>query len=124
MPIFGQKTSILSKLQYFMSHKSQCPFFPIFHEKVAALIPIFYQKYVYSLKIKNKLLSSPCFVKKTSIHSKTLCSHVICFQVFYEKPPAAKLIFGQKNVNSVKITLYFGSKKSIGCPYFLIFTGK
>ena len=26
-------------------------------------------------------------------------------------------IFGQKNVNSVKNTLYFGPKKSIGCIF-------
>ena len=29
------------------------------------------------------------------------------FQNFYEKPPAVKTIFGQKNVNSLKNTLYY-----------------
>ena len=46
------------------------------------------------------------------------------FLVFYEKSPAVKPIFVKKNVGFVKITLYFGSKKLIGCPSFLIFHGK
>ena len=29
-------------------------------------------------------------------------------------------MIGQKNVNSVKTTLYYGPKKSIGCPFFPI----
>ena len=33
-------------------------------------------------------------------------------------------IFGQKHVNSVKTKLYYGSKKSIGCPLFTIFHEK
>ena len=33
-------------------------------------------------------------------------------------------IFGQKNVNSIKTTLYYGPKKSIGCPFFPIFYEK
>ena len=29
-------------------------------------------------------------------------------------------MIGKKNVNSVKTTLYYGPKKSIGCPFFPI----
>ena len=29
-------------------------------------------------------------------------------------------MIGQKNVNSVKTTLYYGAKKSTGCPFFPI----
>ena len=32
------------------------------------------------------------------------------FQVFYEKPPAVKPIYGQKNFKSVKITLFWARK--------------
>ena len=45
MPIFGRKTSILSKLLYIMGQKSQKDtLFPIFHEQITALIPILCQK--------------------------------------------------------------------------------
>ena len=59
-----------------------------------------------------------------NVHSvkNTLPCHF--FLVFYEKSPAVKPIFGKKTVGFVKITLYFGSKKLIGCPSFLIFHGK
>ena len=33
-------------------------------------------------------------------------------------------IFGQKHVDSVKTTLYYELKKSIGCPFFQIFHEK
>merc|ERR1711973_733062 len=63
------------------------------------------------------------FYEKTSVLSKTMCSHVIFFQVFYEKPRAVKPIYGQKTSNLSKLH-YFGPKKTIGCPSFLIFHGK
>ena len=94
MPIFDQQTSILSKLAYYMSQKSQwdAPF-ANYHEKMSALMPVFCQKNVNSLKKhcshahilsknilsktrrshvffffkKSDLLSCPYFVKKTSI---------------------------------------------------------
>ena len=43
------------------------------------------------------------------------------FHIFNSTPPAAKPIFSQKNVNSVKTIRHLGSKKSIGCPSFPIF---
>ena len=54
------------------------------------------------------------------IPSKTQCSHLIFFN---EKPllPCPYLV---KNVNSVKTTLYYGPKKSIGYPFFRFFTKK
>ena len=51
---------------------------------------------------------------------KTRCSHVLFFQIFNEKLPAVMHMIGQKNVNSVKTTLYYGPKKSIGCLFFPI----
>ena len=45
-PIFDQKTSILSKQHYIMSQRSQYDalFFPISHEKIITLMPIFCEK--------------------------------------------------------------------------------
>ena len=100
---------------------NRMPFFPIFHEKMTFLMPIFYQKNVYSLK--HTMLSSPHFVKKTSILSKTQCSHVIFFKFFMKNPQFHAHIW-PNNFNSVKTTLYFGPKKIIGCPSFLVFTEK
>ena len=56
MPIFGQKTSILSELQYIMGQKSQedAFFFLIFHEKINALTPIFCQYYPERPKIDHQ----------------------------------------------------------------------
>ena len=38
---------------------------------------------------------------------------MLFLQNFQEKIPAVKLIFGQKDINSVKTKLYYGPKKSI-----------
>ena len=38
-----------------------------------------------------------------------------------KKLPSVTLLFGQKNVNSVKTTLYYRQKKS-GCPFFFDFS--
>ena len=46
------------------------------------------------------------------------------FQIFHKKPHPTMPIFGQKNVNFVKTTLYYGPKKSKGCPFFPIFHDK
>ena len=75
----------------------------LFFKEQTALKSMFCQKNVHS--VKNTL---PCHF----------------FLVFYEKSPAVKPIFGKKTVGFVKITLYFGSKKLIGCPSFLIFSRK
>ena len=41
-----------------------------------------------------------------------------------DRHPAIMHIFDRKNSNSVKTELYYGSKKSIECPFFPIFLGK
>ena len=98
-PIFGVKTSILTRLYYIIDQKKSigCLFFlPILQEKIAALMPIFCQKIVQSLK--NTVLS--CYL----------------LQIFI-KNPRVMPIFSQKSVGAVKTTLY-GLKKSIGYPSF------
>ena len=122
MHIFGQNNvnSVKTTLYYGPKKSIGCPFFFQFFTK-KSLLPYFVKKKVHSLK--NTLLLCPYFVKKLSILSKTMLPCHF-FQIFHEKPPAVMPIFGQKNVNSVKITLYYGPKKSIGCPFFPIFHEK
>ena len=67
---FCQKYNIL-----WAPRVNRMQFFPIFLEKITALMPIFRQKNYHSLKIT--LPSCPNFVKKTSIFSKKLCYDVI-----------------------------------------------
>ena len=70
MPIFGQKTSILSKLHNIMGQKKLigCTFFSDFHEKIDAPIPIFCQKNVRSQK--NTMLSCLYILKKRPFYQK------------------------------------------------------
>ena len=97
-PYLVKRTSILSKLHFILGQKScRNAFFSIFVWKITALMPIFCQKNVHSLK--NTLFS------------------------FHEKPPAVKPN-GQKSHKSVKTTLYYGPKKSKGYPFFPIFHEK
>ena len=65
---------------------------------------------------KNTMLSCPEFVKKTSILSKTLCSHVI-YLMKDPLVPCSYLV--KKNDNSVKTTLYgLWTKKVNTMPFF------
>ena len=97
------------------------PKIPLFHEKITALMPIFIQKYVYSLKKHTALM--PILVKKTYILSKTQCSHVLFFFNFFMKNSCCRAHDWSKNVNFVKTTLFW-AKKGIGCPFFLFLTKK
>ena len=76
-------------------------------------MPIFYLGNVHSQQ--NALLSSPYLIKKCPVSQKH-CSDAIFSNLVF-KSPAVKPIFCQKNVNSVKTTLYYGPKKSMRC-YF------
>ena len=139
MPIFDQQTSILSKLAYYMSQKSQwdAPF-SNYHEKMTALMSVFCQKNVNSLKkhcshahilsknILSKtrrshifffskirdLLSCPCFVKKPLFSKVTRRYHVFSLEFFIKNRNTVMPKSGQKNVNSVKTILSYGPKKS------------
>ena len=85
MHMIGQKNiNSVKPTPYYGPKKSiECPFFPISHEKITALMSIFCQKRPFC---KNKQLSCPYFVRKTSTLLKTKCSHVIFFIFFHEKP--------------------------------------
>ena len=151
MPIFYQKISLLSKARrsnviffkflmkyplssftYLVKKRYFCenytlfwgkrinriPIFSLCQEKFNALIPIFSKNSPFCEKHVNLM---PLFCRK-NVHSlKTRYSRFIQFKFFMRKPPFFMHKIGQKNVNSVKITLYYGPKKLIGCPYFLSF---
>ena len=88
-------------LYYRQTKSIGCLFFlPILQEKIAALMPIFCQKIVQSLK--NSALMSFA-------------------STFYEKNHRDMLIFSQKSVDAVKTTPYYGLKKSIGYPFLYDF---
>ena len=76
---------------------SRMPFFCDFSRKNYRSYAHILWKNVHSLK--NTLLSSLYFVKKTSILSKTLCSYVI-FSKFSWKTPCCQDHIWSKNVNS------------------------
>ena len=66
----------------------------------------------------------PIFCQKNGhSHENTLLSYHF-FQNFHEKPSIVMPLFGQKNVSSVKTTIYYGRKKSIGCFFFCYFSRK
>ena len=94
-------------------------FFPIYHEKISAPMPIFCQKKTSILYKHNAFMPIFCQQNVHSFKNTLLSCHI--FQIFHLTPPHVILIFGQKNVNSVKTTLYYGPKKSIRCPFFPIF---
>ena len=97
---------------FWVQKVNRMPFFPDFSRKNNCSYTHILSKNVHSLK--NTLFSCPYFVKKTSILTKTHCSHIIFFSIFHEKPPIVMPQFGQKNGNSDKTTLFYGRKKSIG----------
>ena len=85
-PIFGQKTSILTKLLYFGSIKSiGCHYFQMFFEKIKGFMPIFCQKIIYFLKTHFSYVH--ILSKKRPFSQKTLFSHYF-FKFLHEKPPA------------------------------------
>ena len=111
------------KTTLFYGHKSQkdALFVPLFHEKITALMLIFYQKYVYSLKTH----CSYTDISQKNVHSlkNTVLSCVFFFK-FFIKNSCCRAHDWSKNVNSVKTTLYSWPKKSIWCPFFLYLTKK
>ena len=117
--IWFKQCQFYQNLTIFWAKKvNKIPFSPIFYKKVSAVMPIFCQKNVHSLK--KPTLSCPYFVKKMSILSKTPCTYVI-FWKFSWKTPCCYPKIWSKNINYVKTTLYHGPKKSIGYTFFPIF---
>ena len=121
MPIFCQKRQFsqnqntwwaikVHKMPFFSdsSRKNRCS-----HTHILSQVRLFSKEHT-ALKFM--------FHEKMSVLSKTLCSCHF-FKVFYEKPPAVKPIYGQKNVKSVKITLFW-ARKDNRMPFFSDFSRK
>ena len=90
------------------------PFLPISHEKKCSHAHILSEKCPFS---KNHAARMPTFCQKI-IHSlKNTLLHSILFN-FNEKTTDVMPIVVPKNLISVKTTLLYGQKKSIGCPFF------
>ena len=105
-PLFGQKTSIMSKMHYNMGKKvNGMPFFPIFYEKFTAPIPMICQKHVHSLKTHIALMPVFCRKNVQSFKNTVLSCHF--FQILNEKPQRchAHIIFDQKT--SILSKLYY-----------------
>ena len=82
-PYMVKKTLNLSKLHYFGPKKTiGCPSFPIFHGKIIALISSAHFLSRNRPFSKDHLFLCPYYVKKTSILTKTNCSHIIFIKFF------------------------------------------
>ena len=106
-PIYGQKTSKLSKLHYFGPKKIiGCPSFLVFHGKIIALISNAHilSKIFHSLKITCSY--AHIMSKKHPFSQKQIALISFLSKILIKKLPAFMPIFGQKNVNSNKITHY------------------
>ena len=113
----------MSKLNYIMAEKSQSDaLFYQFFIKFTALMPILIQKDVHSLT--NTLLSYPYFVVKSFILSKTLYSHVIFFQLLYEKPRAVIPYLIKKSQFCQNYIILWIKKVNKMLFFFPIFHGK
>ena len=83
-------------------------FFPIFHVQMTALIPIFCQKKVRSLK--THFFSYLVFSRKNVHFLNNTVLSIHFYQNFHEKPTAVMPILDQKSVHSIKTTLYYRQK--------------
>ena len=122
MPIFGQKTSFLSKLHYFMVIKvNRMPFlFRFFTKKSLLSCPYFYQKYVYSLKTQR----SHTHISQKNVHSlKNTVLSCAFFSNFSWKTPVVVHTIGQKRQFCQNNTLFW-AKKVNRMPFFSYFSQK
>ena len=106
-----------------MGQKSQQDslFFRFFTKKLLLSCPYYVNKRPFSKK-HTALLAIFCQKNFHALTNTVLSCHF--FQIFHEEHPTVMPVFGQKNVNSAKTTLYYGPTKSIGCPFFPIFYEK
>ena len=118
MPIFGYKSlnSVNTTLFYGLKKSKRYPFFLFFTEKSLLSCPWFVKKRPFS---KKHVALMPLFFQKNVNSLKNiLLSYHFFSQIFYEKSPSAVPIFGPKNVISVKHHYIIGQKNSIVFPIF------
>ena len=119
MPIFGQKTSILLKLHYFMVIKVKRMLFLFRFFMKKSLLSCSYFIKNTSILLKHTALI-PILVKKTSILSKTRCSHVFFFfQIFHKKLLLSCTWLVKKCQFCQNYTLFWAKKVNM-MPFFPI----
>ena len=122
MPIFDQKTSILSKQHYIMSQRSQYDalFFRFLTKKSSLLCPYFVKKRPFSKK-HTALKSIFCQKNVHSLKNTVLLCHF--FKIFMKNPLLSRPYLVKKRQFSQKYIIIWPNK-SIGCPFFRFFTKK
>ena len=119
MPIFDQKTSILSKQHYIMSQRSQYDaFFFRFITKKSSLLCV--KKRPISKK-HTALKSIFCQKNVHSLKNTVLLCHF--FKIFMKNPLLSRPYLVKKRQFSQKYIIIWPNK-SIGCPFFRFFTKK
>ena len=118
MPIFGQKTSILLKLHYFMVIKvTRMPFLFRFFTKKSLLSWKYFIKNTYILK---KTHCSHAHISQKNVHSlKNTVLSCVFFSNFSWKTPAVVHMIGQKTSILSKLHSILG-QKSHRMPFFPI----
>ena len=92
MPIFGQKTSILLKLHYFM------------------VIKVNRMLFLFRFSTRKSLLSCPYFLKNTSI----LLKHTAFIPILVKKRP-----FSQKHDALISLCICVLKNPLLSCPYWV-----
>ena len=119
MPIFDQKTTILSKQHYIMSQRSQYDaLFFRFITKKSSLLCV--KKRPISKK-HTALKSIFCQKNVHSLKSTVLLCHF--FKIFMKNPLLSRPYLVKKRQFSQKYIIIWPNK-SIGCPFFRFFTKK
>ena len=117
MPIFDLKNLNFVKTTLYYGPKKSIGCSQFFIKKSTALMPIFCQQNIHSLK--KTLHSCSYFDTKTSILSITQCSRIILSN-FSWKTPCFFAYIWSKTVKSFKTTLYYGPKKANSMVFFPI----
>ena len=119
MPIFDQITSILLKPHYIMYQKSQynALFFHFFTEKLALSCPYFAKK----TSILGKAHCSQVYILSKNVQSLKNTALMLFFQIFHEKLPAVKPIFGQKKRQFCQNYTILWAQKDNKMSFFPIF---
>ena len=109
-PIFGPKNvnSVKTTLYFGLQKPKDALLFPFFTKNNCSFTHIL-SKNVHSLK--NTLFSCPCFVKKTSVPSKTQCSH---FHILSKNVSLSKT-----QCFHVMLSKFFMKNPLLSCPYLI-----
>ena len=118
-PYLAWKHQLCQNYTIFPAQKvNRILFFFNFEEKISALMSIFCRKNVHSLKKHAALI--PIFYSKNVHSPKNAMLSCHFSSSFSWKTPCCHDHIWSKNLNSVKITLYYiQAKNTTGCPFVL-----